>query len=648
MRGLVAIAGRELAEKWPVLVAAAVAAVLPFGAPLLPGVEAISGADARDAAAVMVGGAFTAMVALGFGASLFGVSGHNRGLGFFLSRPTPGLAVWFGRALPVAMLAALCGAIIFIPAWLVGGVHLEIFATTGRSARIPGPDVVTIAILLGLLVIVAVATAHWLALNYRQRSLLLVADFAAGALAVQVWWLQYRPLRQLGVDRPEGILVVVAVASVMAGLVVASASAVVRGRVELGAARWGASIGLWAILAASVPALTGFVGWVANPSPADFRGSVSPSSGSSWVALHGRARLAYVTFLYDTRTGRSVRACKEWCGHLDISGHGEVAGWFAHGSAGREYVTLDLTDPSPGPVPSEAISRRANGDWFPVRLSPDGRLALVLDDWRNRALTLVDLVEDRVVFEHTWPDEGARTYADFTSSTEVTIVRVVQRVYRLDYELQLFTLDLRDRELREHGQFGPCSETLFTGTAHIAVDPTGRHLLVASDGRALLVTLQQDAPPIATDVLVAHPPAEVRGGFLADGRILVGTHGHGPTRLSVFDSTGVELAHQDLPSEDDGFVTLGGEAEPGRVVVAAGGYRNTPTTFLFDVDAMTAHPIGTGLRPVARMDADPRQGLGYRGEPGTPATRLLETWSDGWKLLRLDPDTGQLEEVLGR
>lgn len=100
MRGLLAVASRELVERRNAFVAAGVAAVLPLLAPILTGTRGGNATELRAVAALTVAVALAAALALGYGAAMISGELKERRLGFFFTRPLSGLAIWVGSSSP--------------------------------------------------------------------------------------------------------------------------------------------------------------------------------------------------------------------------------------------------------------------------------------------------------------------------------------------------------------------------------------------------------------------------------------------------------------------------------------------------------------------------------------------------------------------
>ncbi len=101
-----ALVSRELAERWPIAAAAAVAGVLPLLAPLLPGVSQSDPSELRLLAATIVATAFSCVVATMLGGTILGRDLASGRIAFYLARPVP-IASLVSAKLLVALLMSL-------------------------------------------------------------------------------------------------------------------------------------------------------------------------------------------------------------------------------------------------------------------------------------------------------------------------------------------------------------------------------------------------------------------------------------------------------------------------------------------------------------------------------------------------------------
>ena len=163
MQGVLAIVNRECWDKRMVLVAAFVAGLMPFAAPLLPGVNTADGSSSVFVSAAILALGFGLVLATSLGATAIGRDLGNGRIGFDLARPVSELSVWAGRLLAALGVSAAAMLIVIAPALVVGLIS----GSLGRSgAEFEIGDLG--AIVGGLLLLVPLA--HVVGVMLRRRS----------------------------------------------------------------------------------------------------------------------------------------------------------------------------------------------------------------------------------------------------------------------------------------------------------------------------------------------------------------------------------------------------------------------------------------------------------------------------------------------
>ena len=113
MRAFLAVARREIEEKYFVFGAALVVAFVPFAVPL---VRSLHGQDARDMRnwlALIGAGTFGAAVAAALGATVLASDLAERRIGFYFSRPISGFSLWAGKLGAACVIALASAGLIF-------------------------------------------------------------------------------------------------------------------------------------------------------------------------------------------------------------------------------------------------------------------------------------------------------------------------------------------------------------------------------------------------------------------------------------------------------------------------------------------------------------------------------------------------------
>ncbi|HYR45891.1 MAG TPA: hypothetical protein VER78_02705, partial [Thermoanaerobaculia bacterium] len=336
MRGLLAVARREVIEKRFVFAAAAAAALAPFAVPIARD----PAREARDLLALIFAATFAAALAVALGFSILSKDQADRRIGFFFSRPLSGLDIWAGKLLGALFIALAAAAIVGAPALAVGGTN---------AARIELPRGTPWAFAAGVAALLLLC--HAIGVAVRSRSAWLVFDFTAGILATLIVLLSNRSLATVfGMEvilRERAALVILG----LAGLVVGGLLAVSRGRTDIRAAHRALSLSLWAIVGTGVLALAGYTRWVLSATPRSLTeiSFAAPAPRGSWAIVEGPARGFSPAFLLDTSSGRFERVGADW--RLPVfSADGAHAAWFEFADGQADVMTLALEDRSSRPV----------------------------------------------------------------------------------------------------------------------------------------------------------------------------------------------------------------------------------------------------------------------------------------------------------
>jgi len=293
VRGLMAIAVREVSERAALLGVAVFLAVVPFVAPWM-------GIGDRPLLGAFLGTVMVFAAAALTGSSVVARDLAEGRLGFFLSRPVPWWSIWGGKMLAALVLTFAAGMIVLGPSTLGGEWSLP---AGGWWAMILAPGLVA---LIGI--------AHALAVAYRARSAWFALDLA---MAAALGWLVARTFRGLmawgvytgGVDFVAPAVWILAFAVTAAG-----AAQVARGRADIQRSHRILAIVIWSVLTPAVVAYAAWGIWISRFAPADLRTVVSawPSSDGSWIVATGRARWPRPetftpTVLMDARGQRFLR-----------------------------------------------------------------------------------------------------------------------------------------------------------------------------------------------------------------------------------------------------------------------------------------------------------------------------------------------------
>ncbi len=647
MNGTLAVAARELKEKWTVLVAALVAGLAALAVPVLSSLGRHDAHEARELAALILAAAFACAVAVVTGGGMITRELVERRHSFLFSRPLSASAIWVGKVLAAWLLAVGSGVAALLPAAaLSGGVHLlGLVSPWGDAAGALGVAAVTLVAL--------VAISHAVAVMVRSRvSWLLALDVIVVLSLAAVVALALRSL--LAVHALDALTI----AGVMGGIALLGAplaaglAQVSLGRTDIRRGHRALSATLWGALGVAAVVVAGYAHWVLAATPGDIVavGFVTPAPSGSWIALDGARVLArgdyYPRFLYDTATGRSVRfgAGNSWAGSLTFSGDGRLAAWLAGTDPGPDsplqVVTLDLAAAGVEPAATTIVLGPNSGR--DLTLSHDGRRLAV---FHRDGVEAFDLPSGRLLSSARIPAAASvRVYFAAGGDVLRVLSRAVPRAdgnqgWRTPSEVTIRELDLGSRVFTVTGAIANVTGTSFYS---MGLDEAhDRSVVTTREGAVEVTTLREGRTGAVVASLTSLPAERTRTLLLADGGVVVGEFGETGARLQAFAASGAPSASLSLGRGRR--VRLAGEVAPGRVVVQVGREPDTPLTataaVVFDVARGTTTPLPHGYAPVAL-------GSWYRlrAEPGSLGTRLFRTRDGG--LAVLDADTGAFRTVL--
>jgi len=643
MTHALAIAARELRERWILFPAALAFGVLPIVLPAF-------GPDFRDIAPV-VGVAFAvvlgAAAAVVVGSTMLARDAAEGRLAFLLARPVSLAAVWTGKWIAALVLVLGSGLLAALP-WMTVTAPPESFGSSWLSALANGPG----AVMFAGLAVLAVGVANFNAAAFRSRSAWLALDLALLVSAVLVVRRCAPPFLRFGfldaLNIPEAPAFVWMVG---AALLVGSTAQLVIGRTDLRRAHHALSTAAWLVVWAVLAGIVAAVWWVRAATPPELRAwSVVGGPAGRWVQVTGAARVRgwasrwpQSVYLIDGQTHRYVRRPDETVfAPILFSGDGRVAvqmrpdrderGTAAEvlhldGSRLRStLVTLEKTPPLEGWASA-------------VALSPDSRVLVYV---HSGGASLFELPSGRRVTTATAPPGFRPAAARFTGG------RTARAWFTPDDTLrkQVQVVDLSFDGASSTRSFAV--EAPVSAWDGIAVDAAGDRLLTFDGGVRLRDAA--DGRLIATLVDTAGSEVPRRGNMLAarllaDGRVVaiegLPRDGGRAPRVTVFGADGSKLREAVL---DGGLIGLsvGPELPDGRVVVTTGG---RPPKLLAECRVLDT---GTGavvqelgnIRPVAAERTH------YATGPAQPNPVQIFTDEQG-RVLRIDTTTGAREVVSG-
>ena len=616
VRGLMAIAAREVSERVALLGLAVAVAAVPFVAPwILIGDRPLLG--------VLLGVVMTLAAAILTGSSVIARDLAEGRLGFFLARPLPWWSIWGGKMLAALVLTFAAGVIVLGPGAFGGEWRLP---AGGWWAMIPVP---------GLVAMIGIANAF--AVAYRARSAWFALDLAmAGALGAAVVHTS-RTLMDWGAFPFEPSAVSAALWLLAAAVTIAGAAQVAEGRADIRRGHRVLSIVLWSVLTPAVLAYAAWGAWVGRFAPADFRtvASAWPSSNGSWIAAAGRTRWPRPenftpTVLMDAGGQRFLRVGAAFSLRGPVFSEDVTrAVWVTDAwtdSPRLMTANLDSNHPSVSRVPLPVPPGRVVG----VALSADGQNVAVVQSAQATLFTLGSAQATVVAPVHaSWWRPIV-----FDGDGRVHLLNGPADRFSPGI-LDVIVLDPATRKATTTGHIstrGQAIEHWGPGAARVAViDSLGprRPILTLHDG--------------STGALIATLVPEGRAGgisvaFMRDGRLAVVEYGRGVV-LRVFSTEGEEsLSLEILPTF--GFARVA-EVAPDVLAVEMPfpGLDAGSDSVLIDVSARRVMRREHGVRPAA---------LSWfaRGAPEAPNAGGLFI-DDRGALVRLDVATGERRVVFG-
>jgi hypothetical protein len=483
------IAGRELAEKRFVFLAAAAFALIAAVMPLVPGVHG-SGPDAIVLAAMILATAFALGLAAILGSTIVGRDIAAGRMSFYFARPVGGAAIWFGKLAAAAALVVVSFFIAVAPALIAGPMTVR---------PIWAGSLWQLAAAIGAAATVLFFGAHALGTMIRSRSALLVLDFIAAALVVELAWTIARPLILSQAVKAIAALGGWYAAALLVAAVGAGAWQLIDGRSDRRRSHRAFSTFFWSALAVALVAAALFLGWIFSATPADLSDGIfvvqPPSGDAAILGGNVRHRLNYrPLFLDSTRIPGTV--------------------WATFSQDGRRAVMLQVTSPSS--QAAEVVVRDAANGWRATQTQLGFRQTqLGFRHWVGPITATDDATRIAVA------DRSNITVYDVASSRALGSFNIgaammffvtpnLIRVYSIDQQtLRAFEFDVAARALHKTGE-APMEMQTWHWIVRASAD--GTRALVGNRGGSVMLCDGRTLQPIA--------PADEDARFLQDGRLV--------------------------------------------------------------------------------------------------------------------------------
>ncbi len=658
MSRLLAVAARELRERWLFFPGAFVAGFMTLAMPAFGVSRALVPTMGLAAAALL--GAAAAVV---MGSSMLARDTADGRLGFLFSRPLPWGTIWGGKWLAAIVLAVASAFLCSIP-WMavhpissLGGHHGD----SWLLAMLDGPG----ASLALLVLVLAAGVANLAATLFRSRSSWLALDLVLMLAAIWAAWRYIAPLWRYRILSAGDWTLPLALLPVALGLLVGSLAQVAVGRTDLRRAHRALSLGFWAVIGLTLA--VGAARWLEVRSTGPDRVSataVTRDAAGRFVYVEGFAqdsgRYPH-RFLIDTTTGR----------YLSRPGRDEEHGRFgglsvlfsadgrfaalpgaAGGGAGLTLVDLGETAPRVTEVALQSSLPPTWQTWF--ALSPSAATVFVAQE---SGASLVELPSGRRVATATIPHGWRPAVARYVAEGRARVWLFPSD----DGPARSGRAELRVLDLATDGTSSTTTFPVDLGVAPVSgwrrvlPDAAGERIVTSEAG--LQLREGANGAPLAR---LVEGTGDAPAFFLADGRVVV--EGRAPAgqppfehpRVWVFDRAGTKLADLELPLLPPGSLGFGPEVAPGRVVVSSyRGWLLSDGAVVVDVaSGRIVEKLLPGLRPAFgfSLGASPAAlGAGSSvhfftedAEPGVVFPRRRPN-----RLVRIDFATGERKIVAG-
>lgn len=643
MSRLLAVAARELRERWLLFPGALAAGFFPIVFPAFGESRAL--APTVGIAGTVLFGVATAVV---IGSSMLARDAANGRLGFLFSRPLPWSTIWGGKWLAAIALAATTSLLMAIPWTLayplssLGGHHGDSWWRAFWESE--G------SVLFAVILLLAIGLANFNGTAFRSRSPWLAVDLVLLLLAI--WTVRHtvvplvllgvvgiHPLSRWGLLAPMGILATAFLA--------ASAVQVARGRTDLRRAHVAMSVAFWAIVFAALGLAAARLSWARAARPADVEVQVATSDATGrWVYAFGASRRGGSTgVLIDSSSGRFLSL-------------GLVPGWWAAAetiafsterSLGAQLVAspdggasaVRLLDLAAAPAPRAQTvvfeSSPPPRSWrnSALALSPSGRLALLVHE---TGASLYEVPSGRRVATTTLPPGWRAVASCFLDEGRARVWLVAHFGPGVAAHLREAPAlaQVVDLAVDGTGQRTPFALTRPADWRWPLVLPNARADRVLTDFGRLELRDGETGSLIAT---LEEGPGRRSAAFVSDGRIAVADAPSGRARLRVFDAGGVQLSDGSLDLAPGGSPLVGPEVAPGRVAVAAGNLFAGGQTLVVDLGTLAVVERLEGLLP-----APSSTGLVL---PAVRPPKSAHSFVGQGQLVRIDFSTGERKVVAG-
>jgi hypothetical protein len=636
MKAIIAVMARDVMARRELPLMAVAVAIMISLLPFLPHIETYEATDVRTVASGVSALALGCVLALLFGATVFGNDLSEGRLGFYFSRPVSGFAVWWGRVLAVMVLVWIVEIIVLAPALYNEGI--DIFASS---------DVVDLLTILAYVIapLLLFLLAHAVSILVRAGTPWLFLDLG-GAIVVAVFaLLNLRPLLEIGAPIALGVVAGALIAALLIALSLGGAIGVAVGRVDLRRAHSAQSLALWSTMAICIAAITMYGGWLRDFGPRDFTNvevlTVAPDG--HWVEAIGQAKDRLDVkrrYLISTTTDRWLPLPAQWQRPERVAVYsldGSTAMWRGGGPGDgpRSLWWSNLGRPDPMPRPTSLLVSREAA----LTLSIDGTRLAILEEG---TVSIYELAEERLLKAIRLPEDLQRVAVIFNSPESL---RLFARFGEGDHRsLRIAEVDVATGEVALTGVISGLGENSW-----FAVDAALEHMIVRSRSKDDPVS-QRRLYNAKNGELIRILDVAGFPQFLMDGRMVLTSESvDGSLGLVVESIEGEGRIVHTLRAADGSSVN--GEAVANCVIVShlidpsdrTQGIRIA----LFNVDTGEMRNIASHLRHAFRgYPWQTSVAMGFFWHCYQPAVSRLFIDQSG-ALVRWDPETDELNHVVG-
>ncbi len=365
------VARRELRERNFVFGMAAIMAVLPFLAALMPMGRRFGRAMMLSGSAGIVTICFIVPFSVILGASIVGRELTERRMSFYFARPISASSVWFGKFIAAVVMIGVCFAITFLPAFAFS--YREWNASVNVS-----PSTLTAMVLGAALMLFLIS--HFASVIVRSRSPLLAFDLILVVISVGATLLILRPLfANLAIGLGRAVLIFLG-SGLFLSLLFAGRWQLSRGRTDIRRNHRELSKFTWIAVSGFLGVAALYVAWVLAAKPSDLtKAYAEMAPGGEWIVIGGDAWMRgdyHPTFLMNGRSGEWMRFPSSGWDGAEFTRTGSAA------------MTMALTEPGKWTA-LELRIQTLQGDRAAIDvgiLTSPGSLAVLSDDLERVAL----------------------------------------------------------------------------------------------------------------------------------------------------------------------------------------------------------------------------------------------------------------------